>query len=975
MDLSKTGKRVKMVKRSRGRVQKKKSVRVLVRRDFQSTQKRIGCSNSVRQAAFRQQADAPPWYNATAPSPPLPPYPAPPTPPLPLSTPPLSSPPPPPPPPPPCPPPLPLSPTPCMPPLPKKRGRKKKRLDEVAAIPFGPTIGRSGQKIDGKVPLLNSAQQSTKRIPERRIAELILDMLQKRDTHEIFAQPVDPKEVVGYYTMIQNPMDLGTMRAKLQEGMYTGLDQLEKDVFLMTGNAMLFNSCVTNYFRQARAIHELAKRIFHTLKTDPEKILLEISQTRKREKKSQGEIRGSHVKHGQKKIAYFGSDGENASDEFFSGSGGGGNENSESGRHQIYKFPSSATTENESIISTIYGSSNQLVPGNWDIGYEECMLHHVKDLGQTAQNEAEEKLGDLTQTPRHSVQDSSYLTSFQANQHTSASMDGILGGATADANNSFVSHGAISKNKNSLTIERIDLGSNAQRGTIQGAACKGKSVLIYDRMKPQGGACRRSSISGRLDFQNFLLEEALRRKDKGILIGDRMDLHTGASGGKKAVSQRQDFQRFLHEGTRYGGGTTGICGALPGERVHDDDRKGIDRAQNKDIDAGIRVRPSLRIINLSDKKDIAQAVGGYATRQSDYTKGMLGLDYLMFGEDHLHGCDNAKLTDPSFKYMDLLLGDSDSEDTQNGQSQLDSFLFNAGVADVNNPPPVMTGSCSKYMSMDNKMIAGSGQLCDQVQQPSEFFGSDSGSGLLDCVRRPRSCVYPSTIVNALGPGQDSTMLHHGLDKDSKSLLNPYYGASSRQVQGIHDFLPMQPHLNLLNDLNDPLGEVYRNHQPQLGPSSSVAPFIQMQSTEVYPQQSNETSYLVGQDAFFAQKGLNLMPSPSHVQLQQYNPNLLNDPLGQNAFGHPTPQLPVASSYMPSEVNNPPVHKVFMQVKPQDDDNVLGQSLLLQQEPQAQLLNDNNAQIWNFQQQSSLGGIRDPDLALRLRTRNQVSLKK
>ncbi|KAL6967860.1 hypothetical protein U1Q18_033670 [Sarracenia purpurea var. burkii] len=79
------------------------------------------------------------------------------------------------------------------------------------------------------------------------------------------------------------------MRAKLQEGIYTTLDQFE-----------------------ARAIHELAKRVFHTLKTDPRKIELEFSQTKKRPgRKRRGETGGSCFKLGAKlrrnSLAYHGS--------------------------------------------------------------------------------------------------------------------------------------------------------------------------------------------------------------------------------------------------------------------------------------------------------------------------------------------------------------------------------------------------------------------------------------------------------------------------------------------------------------------------------------------------------------------------------------------------------------------------------------------------------------------------------------------
>ncbi|KAJ9167420.1 hypothetical protein P3X46_022074 [Hevea brasiliensis] len=77
-------------------------------------------------------------------------------------------------------------------------------------------------------------------------------------------------------------MDFGTMRAKLQEGMYTSLEQFEHDVFLISSNAMKFNSSTTVYYAEARAISELAQRLFHALRTEPENSQLEYSRTRRR---------------------------------------------------------------------------------------------------------------------------------------------------------------------------------------------------------------------------------------------------------------------------------------------------------------------------------------------------------------------------------------------------------------------------------------------------------------------------------------------------------------------------------------------------------------------------------------------------------------------------------------------------------------------------------------------------------------------
>ncbi|XP_042050162.1 bromodomain-containing protein 9-like [Salvia splendens] len=64
-------------------------------------------------------------------------------------------------------------------------------------------------------------------MPAKHTLELVLDTLQRRDTYEIFAQPVDPNQVENYYEIVKEPMDFGTMRAKLHEGMYQNLQQFK----------------------------------------------------------------------------------------------------------------------------------------------------------------------------------------------------------------------------------------------------------------------------------------------------------------------------------------------------------------------------------------------------------------------------------------------------------------------------------------------------------------------------------------------------------------------------------------------------------------------------------------------------------------------------------------------------------------------------------------------------------------------------
>ncbi|KAI3724670.1 hypothetical protein L2E82_36455 [Cichorium intybus] len=107
-------------------------------------------------------------------------------------------------------------------------------------------------------------------LPDKKLLVFILDRLQKKDTHAVFSDPVDPNELPDYHEIIKQPMDFGTVRSKLDDGLYSNLEELEADVYLICSNAMQYNSSDTIYFRQARSIQELAKRDFENLRQEGE---------------------------------------------------------------------------------------------------------------------------------------------------------------------------------------------------------------------------------------------------------------------------------------------------------------------------------------------------------------------------------------------------------------------------------------------------------------------------------------------------------------------------------------------------------------------------------------------------------------------------------------------------------------------------------------------------------------------------------
>jgi len=61
--------------------------------------------------------------------------------------------------------------------------------------------------------------------------------------YSYFWSPVDPEEVPDYYSVISHPMDLETMRCKVDAEEYETRDEFRRDVVLIRANARRYNPC------------------------------------------------------------------------------------------------------------------------------------------------------------------------------------------------------------------------------------------------------------------------------------------------------------------------------------------------------------------------------------------------------------------------------------------------------------------------------------------------------------------------------------------------------------------------------------------------------------------------------------------------------------------------------------------------------------------------------------------------------------
>jgi E1A/CREB-binding protein len=85
----------------------------------------------------------------------------------------------------------------------------------------------------------------------------VLTALQDHQHGWVFNSPVDPVELglPDYFEVVKRPMDLGTIRKKLDNGVYTKLEDFKYHVNLVFDNAMMYNpegSVVYNFAREMK---------------------------------------------------------------------------------------------------------------------------------------------------------------------------------------------------------------------------------------------------------------------------------------------------------------------------------------------------------------------------------------------------------------------------------------------------------------------------------------------------------------------------------------------------------------------------------------------------------------------------------------------------------------------------------------------------------------------------------------------------
>ncbi|WRX11537.1 Bromodomain - like 2 [Theobroma cacao] len=441
-----------------------------------------------------------------------------------------------------------------------KRRRKKVKVRTVQDLIVN-SVEYKVQKADTwnvEDQLVNAAMApSGAALPEKSKLELLLGVLQRRDTHKIFAEPVNPEEVEYYYDVIKEPMDFGTIAKKLNEGSYQRLDEFEHDVFLVSNNAMLFNASNTVYYRQARALKELATRLLHALKTDPENFEAEASMRRI----GAGRRKKAEVNSNKKTSignAARGYRAERQSDDF------------EVEKRRTYRPWNTFLSEKASLLSEIYRGSNQLkLDEKVGVGYVESVKRFAKDLGPTAQTTAMKKVGSY-------IAEALKVWNATTNRQSWTPQMQIPNAAFASKNIKVAPSFRVPSSTpgyQNMSRDKMDILTGFSNG---GQASSGNTLNINDALN-RGVSQPGSRLESLGNFRGKMTQSASLGFAPSFRVppnapgyqnmsGDKMDIQSGfLNGGQASTCNTLNINDALNRGVSQPGSRLESLGEFPGK--------------------------------------------------------------------------------------------------------------------------------------------------------------------------------------------------------------------------------------------------------------------------------------------------------------------------------------------------------------------------------------------------------------------------
>lgn len=141
------------------------------------------------------------------------------------------------------------------------RGVPKDKLPAIDPLSI-PAIKETGWSPD-----MDALARQPRHNPSRSLLMNLLSALQSSTHAWPFRQPVNKDEVLDYYDVIEQPMDLSTMGDKLEQDEYEKPEDFIKDAMLVCTNCRRYNSKETTYHKAAL---QLEKEMWKRVKEVPE---------------------------------------------------------------------------------------------------------------------------------------------------------------------------------------------------------------------------------------------------------------------------------------------------------------------------------------------------------------------------------------------------------------------------------------------------------------------------------------------------------------------------------------------------------------------------------------------------------------------------------------------------------------------------------------------------------------------------------
>lgn len=144
-----------------------------------------------------------------------------------------------------------------------KKSFKRSRPETTVPVSPPPSSNASPEPVKPSAPALEPMPAD-----QLKSCRRILGKLQKHRSAILFLQPVDEAldGAPDYYKIIKEPMDLGTVKTKLDRGLYSSFEDFESDIRLIFHNCFLYNRPGTYVYNEGQALEAIFDKELATLR-------------------------------------------------------------------------------------------------------------------------------------------------------------------------------------------------------------------------------------------------------------------------------------------------------------------------------------------------------------------------------------------------------------------------------------------------------------------------------------------------------------------------------------------------------------------------------------------------------------------------------------------------------------------------------------------------------------------------------------